>query len=113
MNTRNSCTFEGNLGSNPEVHTGQKNSFTTVSIATPRLTANGELSGRTDWVRMKWWNGEGERIAENFHVGDRVRVVAAEYNHDQVKGDDGIVRYFHTFVGGEIILLSRNGEQTT
>jgi single-strand DNA-binding protein len=87
-NDLNSCTFIGNLGSDPESRQVGDTSVTNFSIAVGWKTKNKE---GTEWVRCGAWGKLGEICQQYLKKGSKVYIQGAMQTREYEK--DGIKRY--------------------
>ena len=87
-NDLNSCTFIGNLGSDPESRQVGDTSVTNFSIAVGWKTKNKE---GTEWVRCGAWGKLGEICQQYLKKGSKVYIQGAMQTREYEK--DGSKRY--------------------
>jgi len=87
--------FVGNLGADPEMkftNNGDAVASFSVAVTPSRKTNSGDWEdGDTTWYRVSAWKKDAERVVENLHKGDRVRVVG-RFSPEEYQGRDGDTR---------------------
>lgn len=97
---RNKCEFCGNIGNDLELKNlpsgGKALEFQIAVNESWKDKGSGEKRERTDWIRLKAYNGTAENIAKHFKKGDEIFVDAA-YVTEEVDNGNGSKSYYHHF----------------
>lgn len=106
MKSLNSCSFIGNLGSDPEVrYTGDGTAVANFSIACTEKWKDGE---HTEWVRLVCWARLGEIAQQYLKKGDPIYVEGGMRTR-KYQASDGSDRYSTEVRVNNLIMLGGKG----
>jgi len=96
----NTCTFEGNVGKDPDIKfTPGGSAVAKFSIAVSKPDYKNKDNWITTWINFKALGKKAESC-RNIRSGDRVVIANAEYCCDRWDDRDGNKREFHYFLIG-------------
>lgn len=109
----NSCTFIGNLGSEPEMrYTANGSAVTGFRLAVNRSYGGKDGAERreeTEWVQVVTWNKLAELCGQHLGKGRKV-FVEGRLSTRSWDGPDGQKRYRTEVVANQVLFLDRRNE---
>lgn len=111
----NKVILLGNLGKDPEIRSFEngtsKASFTLATTDSYQNKATGETINQTEWHNVIAWRGLADIVGKYIKKGDKV-YVEGKLKSRSWNDQDGNTKYITEIEADNIIMMSRNGEQS-
>jgi single-strand DNA-binding protein len=111
----NKVILLGNLGKDPEIRSFEngtsKASFTLATTDSYQNKATGETVNQTEWHNVVAWRGLADIVGKYMKKGDKV-YVEGKLKSRSWNDQDGNTKYITEIEADNIIMMSRNGEQS-
>jgi single-strand DNA-binding protein len=111
----NSCSFIGNLGSDPEVKEINSNTVANVNLATTEEWGSGDArQSKTEWIPLVFWGKPAELVGQYCRKGSKV-YVSGRFQTRSWQDKEGNTRYKSEINVRDIMFLdaANRGENAT